>query len=168
MSMAPKVTLRNQRVSDAKRFFEILSNPNFIYFPAKPKSIEDEKNFLKQNRLKRKSKTEFNYAIVYKKNLVGAVGIRIDRFRPYMGELGYFVDEKYWGKGIAPEAVKLAEKIGFGKLGLKRIEIMMIKRNKASENVAAKCGYKKEGIVQKKLLLSNRYYDGYLYAKVIS
>jgi RimJ/RimL family protein N-acetyltransferase len=40
-----------------------------------------------------------------------------------MGELGYFVDEKYWGKGIATEAVKLAEKIGFGKLGLKRIEI---------------------------------------------
>jgi len=164
----PKVTLRNQRVSDAKRFFQILSNPNFIYFPAKPKSIEDEKNFLKQNKLKRKNKAEFNYAITYKDNLVGAIGIRIDQFRPYIGELGYFVDEKYWGKGIAAEAVKLAEKIGFGKLGLKRIEIMMIRKNKASENVAAKCGYKKEGIVRKKLLLSNQYYDGYLYAKVIS
>jgi RimJ/RimL family protein N-acetyltransferase len=34
--------------------------------------------------------------------------------------------------------------------------------------VAAKCGYKKEGIVRKKLLLSHRYYDGYLYAKVTS
>ena len=164
----PKVTLRNQRVSDAKRFFQILSNPNFIYFPAKPKSIEDEEIFLRQNKQKRKNKTEFNYAIIYKKTLVGAIGIRIDQFRPYIGELGYFVDEKYWGKGIASEAVKLAEKIGFGKLGLKRIEIMMIKRNKASENVAAKCGYKKEGIVRKKLLLSNQYCDGYLYAKVIS
>jgi ribosomal-protein-alanine N-acetyltransferase len=168
MSRVSKVTLRNQRVSDAKQFFEILSNLNFIYFPAKPKSIKDEKDFLRQNRQKRKNKTEFNYAIVYKKNLVGAIGIRIDLFRPYIGELGYFVDEKYWGKGIAPEAVKLAEKIGFGKLGLKRIEIMMIKKNKASENVAAKCGYKKEGIVRKKLLLNNQYYDSYLYAKVIS
>lgn len=168
MSRVSKVTLRNQRVSDAKRFFEILSNPNFIYFPAKPKSIEDEKTFLEQNKLKQKNKSEFNYAIIYKNNLVGAVGIRIDRFRPYMGELGYFVDEKYWGKGIAPEAVKLAEKIGFGKLGLKRIEIIMIRKNKASENVAAKCGYKKEGIVRKKLLLSNQYHDGYLYAKVTS
>jgi len=164
----PKVTLRNQRVSDAKRFFQILSNPNFIYFPAKPKSIEDEEIFLRQNKQKRKNKTEFNYAIIYKKTLVGAIGIRIDQFRPYIGELGYFVDEKYWGKGIALEAVKLAEKIGFGKLGLKRIEIMMIRKNKASENVAAKCGYKKEGIVRKKLLLSNQYCDGYLYAKVIS
>jgi ribosomal-protein-alanine N-acetyltransferase len=105
---------------------------------------------------------------VYKKNLVGAVGIRIDRFRPYIGEVGYFVDEKYWGKGIASEAVKLAEKIGFGKLGLKRIEIMMVRKNKASENVATKCGYQKEGIVRKKLLLGNQYYDGYLYAKVMS
>jgi ribosomal-protein-alanine N-acetyltransferase len=64
--------------------------------------------------------------------------------------------------------VKLAEKIGFGKLGLKRIEIMMIRKNKASENVAAKCGYKKEGVVRKKLFLNNQYHDGYLYAKVIS
>jgi ribosomal-protein-alanine N-acetyltransferase len=80
--------------------------------------------------------------------------------------LGYFVDEKYWGKGIAPEAVKLAEQIGFSKLGVKRIEIMMKKKNKASENAAAKCGYKKEGIVRKKLLLGNQYHDAYLYAKL--
>jgi ribosomal-protein-alanine N-acetyltransferase len=72
MSKEPKVTLRSQRVSDAKRFFEILSNPSFIYFPAKPKSIEEEKVFLRQNRQKRKNKTEFNYAIMYKKNLLGA------------------------------------------------------------------------------------------------
>jgi ribosomal-protein-alanine N-acetyltransferase len=166
--MSPRVTLRDQRISDAKQFFEILSNPNFIYFPAKPKSIKEEKDFLSQNKQKRISKTEFNYSIVYKENLAGAIGIRIDRFRPYVGELGYFVDEKYWGKGIASEAVKLAEEIGFGKLGLKRIEIMMIRKNKASENVAAKCGYKKEGIVRKKIFLNNQYHDGYLYAKVIS
>jgi hypothetical protein len=53
LSRVPKVILRNQRVSDAKRFFEILSNPNFIYFPAKPRSIEDEKNFLKQAETKK-------------------------------------------------------------------------------------------------------------------
>jgi hypothetical protein len=41
-----KIELRPQRVYDAKRFFEILSNPNFIYFSAKPKSIEEEKNSL--------------------------------------------------------------------------------------------------------------------------
>ena len=166
--MSPRVELRYQRISDTKIFFEILSNPNFIYLPAKPKSMKEEKGFLSQNRQKRKSKTEFNYSIVYKENLVGAIGLRIDRFRPYVGELGYFVDEKYWGKGIASEAVKLAEKIGFGKLGLKQIEIMMIKKNKASENVVARCGYKKEGIVRKKILLNTQYHDGYLYAKVDS
>jgi hypothetical protein len=71
--MVPKVTLINQRVSDAKRFYEILSNPNFVYFSVKPKSIEDEKNFLKQNRQKRKNMKEFSYATMYKKNLLGAV-----------------------------------------------------------------------------------------------
>jgi hypothetical protein len=69
--MTQKISLRNQRVSDAKRFYEILSNPNFINFPVTPKSIEDEKDFLRQNKLKRKNKTEFNYSIMHKGSLVG-------------------------------------------------------------------------------------------------
>ena len=41
--MKKKVTIRYQQIGDAKRFWEILNSPNFTYFPAKPKSIEEEK-----------------------------------------------------------------------------------------------------------------------------
>lgn len=43
------ISIRYQQVGDAKRFFEILNNPNFLYFPAKPKTIEAEKEFLRKN-----------------------------------------------------------------------------------------------------------------------
>ncbi len=49
-----KVGLRPQRVSDAKRFYEILKNPNFTYFEVCPKDLEAEKEFLRKNPKKKK------------------------------------------------------------------------------------------------------------------
>ena len=163
--MTIPIKLRYQRVSDAKRFLEILSNPNFIYFSAKPSTVEEEKRFLRANTRKRREKTEFNHSIICRNKVIGAIGIRIDRFRSYIGEIGYFVDETYWNKGVATKAVSLLEKSAFASLGIKRIEILMDKRNAASRRVAVKSGYKKEGIARKKLLLAGKSHDCYVYAK---
>ena len=165
--MATKIELRNQRVSDAKRFFEILNNPNFEYFHVCPKDVESEKEFLRQNAKKRKNNLEYNYAILFNGKLVGGCGIKIDQHRTFIGEIGYFLDEAFWGKGIVTKAVKILEKIGFQKLGLKRIEILMDPRNVGSEKVAIKCGYKKEGTMKKSIKDGNKFFDAHLYAKVM-
>ncbi|MFP4403272.1 MAG: GNAT family N-acetyltransferase [Candidatus Woesearchaeota archaeon] len=161
-----KIKLRNQRVSDAKKFYEILNNPNFFYLDIKPKSIEDEKEWLRKNATKRKNNFEYNYTILYNNKIVGGCGIKINQHRKYIGEIGYFLDEKYWNKGIVTKAVLELEKIAFNKLKLIRIEIIMTKKNKPSEKVAIKCSYKKEGIIRKVVELNNKYEDCYLYSKV--
>jgi len=158
--------LRRQQVSDAKRFYEILSNPNFIYWTTKPKSVADERRWLLNNTGKKRKNTDHNFSIICAGCLVGAAGIKIYPHTPYIGEIGYFVDEAYWGKGIAPQAVRILEKIGFSKLGLVRIEIRMNIKNKASEMVAIKAGYKKEGLLRKAFKHGDKYIDEYLYAKV--
>ena len=164
--MKNQVELRNQRVSDAKRFFEILNNPNFKYFKVCPKDVEAEKDFLRQNSEKRKNNKEFNYAILFNGKLVGGCGIHINQFRTFIGEIGYFIDEGSWGNGIATKAVKLLEDIGFKKLGLNRIEILMHPKNTGSEKVALKCGYKKEGTMTKVVKNGDEYSDAYLFAKI--
>ncbi|MDA1196979.1 MAG: GNAT family protein [Nanoarchaeota archaeon] len=164
--MATKIELRNQRVSDAKRFFEILNNSNFKYFHVCPKDVESEKEFLRQNAKKRKNNLEYNYAILFNDKLVGGCGIKIDQHRTFIGEIGYFLDEECWGKGIVTKAVKILEKLGFQKLGLKRIEILMDPRNIGSEKVAIKCGYKKEGTMKKSIKDGDKFSDAHLYAKV--
>lgn len=161
----PKVELRNQRVSDAKRFYEMLNNPNFTYFDVCPKSIEAEREFLRLNARKRRDNIEFNYGILYGGKLIGACGLKIDQQRKFIGEIGYFVDEAYWGKSIATKAVKILEKIAFKK-GLIRIEVIMDTRNKGSEKVAIKCGYKKEGRMKKSITSKDGIVDSFLYAKV--
>jgi ribosomal-protein-alanine N-acetyltransferase len=162
-----KIEIRPQRVYDARRFFEILSNPNFTYFPAKPKSIEEEKKFLRLNSDKIKNKSEFNFSIIFNRVHVGAIGLRIEQSRPYIGEIGYFIDEKYWGKGITTQALIQLEKFILGNLNLHRLEIRMAKENKASQRIAVKGGYKKEGIMREMLCVEGKWYDCYVYAKLI-
>ncbi len=164
--MKDTISIRYQQVGDAKRFTEILNSPKFIYFPAKPKTIREEREFLRKNAALRNSGTQYNYSILLNGNVVGAVGLHIEARRKHCAEIGYFVDEAYWGRNIACVAVRQLEKIAFNELGVVRIEINMIKQNKASERVAIKCGYRKEGIGRKKLPLDGTYIDCYVYSKV--
>lgn len=163
--MKGKIELRYQRVSDAKRLFEILNNPNFKYFSVCPKNIDDEREYLRKTQKKKKDNFEHSFSIMLNGKVVGGCGIKIDQHRKYIGEIGYFVEQKFWGKGIACEAVRILEKLGFEKLGLKRIEILMNPKNKASERVAVKCGYKKEGTKKKALHKNGKFFDAHLYAK---
>jgi ribosomal-protein-alanine N-acetyltransferase len=163
--MKKKVTIRYQQLGDARRFHEILNSPNFTYFPSKPKTIRKQREFLRKNKAWLEQKIWFNFTILYGNKIVGAIGIRIEAHRPYCGEVGYFVDESYWGKGIATEAVQLIEQVAFAELGITRIEINMIKANKASERVAIKAGYRKEGIARNKLMLNGEVLDCYVFGK---
>ena len=164
----PKVSIRYQRVADAERFFEILNNPRFIYWRTVPKTLDDERKWLEENSQRRKKNIAWNLSVLYGGKVVGGCGIMINQHRKYIGEIGYFIDELYWNKGIATKAVRLVEKVGFKKLGLTRIEILMQTKNRASEKVAIKCGYKKEGLMRKAFLgRDGRKKDMLLYAKVL-
>lgn len=129
-------------------------------------SVDDEREHLKGNAKKRKDNIEYNYTIILGGKLVGGCGIKIRQHNTFIGEIGYFVDEAYWGQGIATKVVKMLESIGFNKLGLKRIEVIMDSRNLGSEKVAIKTGYLKEGTMKSAIQSGKRYFDGHLYAKV--
>lgn len=161
-----KIAIRPQKISDAKKFYEILNNKNFKYFPVRPKNIKEEIKFIKSQTKKRKNHFAYDFAILVDRKLVGGVGIKIDQHRKFIGEIGYFIDEKYWKKGIATRAVKLIEKFALKKLKIKRFEIWTDPKNIGSKMVAIKSGYKKEGLMKKAVRFFKTYRDALLYAKV--
>lgn len=61
------------------------------------------------------------------------------------GYIGYWIDEKYAGRGYMPRAVIRATEFAFSELGLHRIEINIRPENGASIRVAEKAGYNFEG-----------------------
>lgn len=146
------ITLRLQQIHDAQRFFEILNNPNFLYFGSQPDSIEAEIAWLEGNEKRFREHKEWNYTILKGEEIIGGIGVKINQHRSYIGEIGYFIDEAYWRQGIATEAVRLLEEICMRELRMTRFELLMLPENIGSEKVAIKCGYRKEGILQKALL----------------
>jgi len=60
--------------------------------------------------------------------------------------LGYWVDEKFAGRGFAPEAVSAVVDYGLSSLGFQRIEVAIVPRNKSSIRVVEKLGFEFEGI----------------------
>ena len=90
----------------------------------------------------------------------------MDQHRKHIGEIGYFVDHDHWGQGIAPAAVRHIEEFAFRQLDIRRLEIVTLRPNKASQRVAEKCGYRREGTQRGKLLHNGQYRDASLYAKV--
>jgi ribosomal-protein-alanine N-acetyltransferase len=162
-----KIQLRKPVLSDAKRYLEILSHPEFHYFPAKPKTVKEERDFLRKLKKLEKDGFEYNFAVMANGRHVGGAGIKINRQYPYICEVGYFVDRKYWNRGISTKAVALLEKFIAEKPDIVRIEIFMAKENAGSEKVAIKSGYQKEGLMKKRLKIGNTFHDCYLYAKIL-
>ena len=160
------IELRKPRISDAKRYLEILSHREFTYFPAKPATLKEEQDFLRLSKSLREKGSQYDFAIMANGKHVGAAGIKIKEY-PYICEIGYFVDRKYWNKGISTRAVQLLEEFIASNLKILRIEIITAKKNVGSCKVAVKSGYKKEGLMKKYLKISEVYHDCCLYAKIL-
>lgn len=161
------IELRYPEIGDAEEFFRILNEGKFdFYYATIPESIELEREWIKRRAYKRENNLEYNYAIIYEDMLVGGCKIRIDQQNQHIGELGYFIDRRFFNKGIATEVVKMLEKIAFDELRLVRLEIRMDPQNCASESVAKKNYFVKEGMLKKAVEFNGEYYDNWLYVKV--
>ncbi|CAN6439724.1 unnamed protein product [Victoria cruziana] len=76
------------------------------------------------------------------------------------GEIGYVLAHRYWGKGIATSAVRMAVRAVFAEFpGLQRIEGLVDTENYGSQRVLEKCGFVREGVLRKYMLLKGRMRD---------
>ena len=129
---------------------------------------KDAQNWLRNinNRLLKKPLV-FTWLITKKENEVESVG-RIDLggfTNREVGEVSYYIWEKYWGQGFAAEALQSVVEFGFNDLGLERIQAVLDVRNHASERVLVKTGFEKEGLLRK-YPLGKSIADVYMFAKI--
>jgi len=78
--------------------------------------------------------------------LVGAVGLTLGRDRT--GEVGYWTAPWSRGRGVAVRATRLHTGWAVDALGLARVELLTAVRNAASQRVAAKAGFVREGVAR--------------------
>jgi RimJ/RimL family protein N-acetyltransferase len=87
-----------------------------------------------------KNKVRYVFAVIFKEReeLVGEIGLHLDNNK--IAQLGYWVGEPFWNKGIATEAIEAVLKFGFEKLQLEQIYAACHEENKASGKVLEKNG----------------------------
>ncbi len=80
-------------------------------------------------------------------------------------ELGYIVAPHARGRGLATEALRLLTEWGFAR-GLHRLELRMNADNAASQRVAERCGYVREGLLRSVHFKEGRRVDLLVYSRL--
>ncbi|HEY5743504.1 MAG TPA: GNAT family N-acetyltransferase [Terrimicrobiaceae bacterium] len=112
-----------------------------------------------------------DFAIAIDDEVVGGIGIQVaDSGRlavsNHCAEIGYWLGETYWGRGIMSEGVLAMTEWAFAELRLVRLQAAVFARNPASARVLEKAGYEFEGRMRARYFRDNEFIDGLLYAKV--
>lgn len=78
--------------------------------------------------------------------------------------VGYWIDEAHAGNGYVPEALVVAARFAFEELGLHRLQVAIIPRNRASRRVVEKLELRDEGIAHRYLAINGVWEDHIRYA----
>lgn len=120
---------------------------------------------LRQLRRQAKDGTTLPFAVTYRGRLVGqATAGNVWRGSLNSCFLGYWVDGRYAGLGIAPTAVALLADHCFGAVRLHRVEANVRPENAPSRRVVEKLGFREEGLRERYLLIDGAYRDHLCYA----
>lgn len=106
-----------------------------------------------------------NFAIVVDGEAAGGIGIVLqsDVFRR-SAEIGYWLGEDYWGRGIVTQAVREVTEYAFSKFDLCRIYAGVFEWNPASMKVLEKCGYQLEARMKKAITKDGKTIDDFIFA----
>ena len=163
------IKLRELEITDKEKLTELADNKNIWdnvrdYLPH-PYKLSDAEFFI--NSVKKENPRQ-NFGIEYEGELCGVIGLIVqnDVYKK-SAELGYWIGEYYWGKGIATKAVELITKYGFEKLQIIRIYSSVFENNIASMKVLEKNGFLSEGIFKKAVIKNEIIMDEHRYYKLI-
>jgi RimJ/RimL family protein N-acetyltransferase len=109
--------------------------------------------------------SHFGFAIADDRELIGGIGLQVqDDVHRRSAEIGYWVAEPFWGRGIATWAVRAVTEWGFAELDVVRIYAAVFESNPASARVLEKCGYELEGRLLRSVCKKGVLMDSFVFA----
>src|SRR5580765_5091396 len=147
-----------QRYANNRKIWENLRD----IFPH-PYSLQDADAFLDFATQARS--TEF--AIANETEAIGGIGLRLgDDVHRHTAEMGYWLGEPFWGRGIMTEAITAFTPWAFRWFELLRIFAQPFATNTASVRVLEKAGFVCEGQLKANVIKDGKLLDSLMYACV--
>lgn len=162
--------LREWKMEDAVELAEMLNNKNILNNLrdglAYPYTQKDAEEFIMTMRSADKNKT-FAFAITVDDKVVGSIGVfRCDNIHFRTAEMGYYIGEPYWGKGLGTSAVKQICKYIFEHTDIIRIFAEPFAYNATSCRVLEKAGFQFEGLLRNNAIKNGKVLDMKMYSSI--
>ena len=162
--------IRRWELSDARDLATALSNKkiqdNLRDGLPYPYTEQDGKEFISAMLAANENDT-FAFAITVNGKVIGSIGaFRQTNIHNKTAELGYYIAEEYWGKGIMTEAVKQLCDYVFSHTDIIRIYAEPFAYNIGSCRVLEKAGFQYEGTLRSNALKNGKVLDMKMYSKL--
>ena len=165
-----RLIIRDHIASDLEDLETLIGNEaNMTYIMdlfAKDREAVEKNLKTAMDAIERPLRDKYFFAIVEKASgsYVGEIGFTL--LDEGLAELGYFIKQTYWKRGIVTEAGEAVLEFAFCNLGLHKMITGCVKENVGSECVMIKLGFSKEGELKEHQMIQgewkNRVIYGYL------
>jgi ribosomal-protein-serine acetyltransferase len=170
MVLDEDISLRLYQPDDAEELFELTIESKeylkqWLGWLDYTNTAEDSASFIQSSLSAYEKNGEHPQAaaIIYKGKIAGTIGFNeISRLHK-IGIIGYWLGEKYQGKGIMSRAFSALVDYGFEKAGLNRIEVRAAAGNMKSRALPKRLGFTEEGIIREAEWLYDHYEDHVVY-----
>jgi RimJ/RimL family protein N-acetyltransferase len=143
--------------------YEIARNLRDV-FPH-PYSLKDAEFFI--NHMANTDPSQWTLAIEVEGSAVGGIGAHfLNDVYSRNVEVGYWLGQRYWGKGIVTEALSALVDFIFKNEDIIRIYADVFETNEGSIRVLEKCGFTKESIHAKAIFKNGIVLDEYVFVKL--
>jgi RimJ/RimL family protein N-acetyltransferase len=153
------VTLRPWRESDIPAIVEACQDPEIERWTAVPSPYTEDhaRDFVAHGVPGREDDMQFAIVDPASDELLGSIGY----FSPQegVGEVGYWIAAAARGRGVAVSAVRLVVSWALEARELRRIQIHTLPGNEASERVAEKAGFTREGVLRSYAVMKGQVTD---------
>jgi len=167
------VTIRPIRLRDARQLErELLDNRGWLRKweatnPNGPMSF-DIKSSIRSLQANARAGLGLPFAIEYNGQFAGQLNVSSITYGSLgSATIGYWVSERFAGKGVTPTAVALATDYCFFQAGLHRMEICIRPENEPSLRVVEKLGFRYEGLRRRYIHINGDWRDHFCFALVV-
>ena len=169
-----RVSLRTLTEDDYEAWHEVRTRCRDWLLPGEPRPAGapytpvDRSSFAARcagRERERQMGSGYGFGIFVEGRLGGEVTLSSVQRGPFQNAfIGYWVDRALAGNSLAPESVVVVFRFAFEELGLHRLEIAIVPRNRPSRRVVEKLDIREEGVALRYLEIDGRWEDHVRYA----
>ena len=146
------MVLRAWRMEDAPAVAEACRDTEiarWLAFVPQPYTLDDARRYIQECIDAADDRRPFAITDAESGAVIGSIDMRITRLGA--GHIGYWMAANARGRGLATAALRTLSRWAIEELGLGRVELATDPENLASQRVAEKAGFQREGVLRSML-----------------